>query len=115
MEDSPAVVVRDVPAGAIAPGARGVHPHLQERGVHGRAHGDCSVDDTVFLSDAVGFCNDAWRRRAGGVRSGLRGAEVRAPWGPYPGHSPEDIGSGTVQVHNSSMYVGAEKSVVRGP
>jgi len=36
-------------------------------------------------------------------------------WGGYPGHTPENIGSGIGQVHNSAMYVGVEKSVVRGP
>ncbi len=36
-------------------------------------------------------------------------------WGAYPGHTPEDIQSGTGVVHNTLMFGKAEQSVVRGP
>ncbi len=36
-------------------------------------------------------------------------------WGAQPGHSPQDIQSGTGVVHNSLMLDRTEKSVVRGP
>jgi acyl-CoA reductase-like NAD-dependent aldehyde dehydrogenase len=36
-------------------------------------------------------------------------------WGAFPGHSIEDIQSGTGVVHNTLMFDRAEKSVVRGP
>jgi aldehyde dehydrogenase (NAD(P)+) len=39
----------------------------------------------------------------------------RCSWGAYPGHSPQDIQSGTGVVHNSLMLDRTEKSVVRGP
>jgi hypothetical protein len=37
------------------------------------------------------------------------------PWGAYPGHTPEDIQSGTGVVHNTLMFSRVEKAVVRGP
>ncbi len=37
------------------------------------------------------------------------------PWGAYPGHTPEDIQSGTGVVHNTLMFSRAEKAVLRGP
>jgi acyl-CoA reductase-like NAD-dependent aldehyde dehydrogenase len=36
-------------------------------------------------------------------------------WGAYPGHTPQDIGSGVGVVHNTSLFDHAEKSVVRAP
>ena len=36
-------------------------------------------------------------------------------WGAFPGHSMENIQSGTGVVHNTLMFDRAEKSVVRGP
>jgi acyl-CoA reductase-like NAD-dependent aldehyde dehydrogenase len=36
-------------------------------------------------------------------------------WGAYPGHTPEDIQSGTGVVHNTYLLEDVEKSVVRGP
>ncbi len=36
-------------------------------------------------------------------------------WGAYPGHSRQDIQSGSGTVHNALMFGAAEKSVVRGP
>jgi acyl-CoA reductase-like NAD-dependent aldehyde dehydrogenase len=37
------------------------------------------------------------------------------PWGAFPGHSRNDIGSGTDVVHNTLMFSRAEKTVVRAP
>ena len=36
-------------------------------------------------------------------------------WGAYPGHTPDDIGSGTGFVHNALLFDKPEKSIVRGP
>ncbi len=36
-------------------------------------------------------------------------------WGAYPGHTPDDIQSGTGVVHNTLMFSRPEKSVVRAP
>ena len=36
-------------------------------------------------------------------------------WGAFPGHTPDDIESGTGVVHNALMFSRAEKSVVRAP
>ena len=36
-------------------------------------------------------------------------------WGAFPGHTPEDIGSGVGVVHNTLMFDKAEKSIVWGP
>jgi aldehyde dehydrogenase (NAD(P)+) len=38
-----------------------------------------------------------------------------APWGAYPGHTIEDIGSGIGVVHNAHLFSGSEKSVVYAP
>lgn len=38
-----------------------------------------------------------------------------APWGAYPGHRLEDVGSGIGVVHNTSMFDRPLKTVVRGP
>jgi acyl-CoA reductase-like NAD-dependent aldehyde dehydrogenase len=40
---------------------------------------------------------------------------VAPSWGAYPGHSPEDIRSGTGVVHNAFLFDHPEKSVVQGP
>ncbi len=40
---------------------------------------------------------------------------AQAPWGAYPGHTLEDIGSGIGVVHNTFLFDRTEKSVVRGP
>jgi hypothetical protein len=36
-------------------------------------------------------------------------------WGAYPGHTPEDVGSGIGVVHNSLMFDYPEKSVIKAP
>jgi acyl-CoA reductase-like NAD-dependent aldehyde dehydrogenase len=40
---------------------------------------------------------------------------VVTPWGAYPGHTAQDIQSGTGVVHNTLMFSRAQKSVVRAP
>ena len=40
---------------------------------------------------------------------------VTTTWGGYPGHTPEDIGSGIGVVHNTYLYDRPLKSVMRGP
>ncbi|MFI1979352.1 aldehyde dehydrogenase family protein [Streptomyces wedmorensis] len=37
------------------------------------------------------------------------------PWGAYPGHTPQDIGSGVGFVHNAFMLEDVEKTVLRAP
>jgi acyl-CoA reductase-like NAD-dependent aldehyde dehydrogenase len=37
------------------------------------------------------------------------------PWGAYPGHARNDIGSGSGIVHNSHLFSRSQKSVVRAP
>jgi hypothetical protein len=38
-----------------------------------------------------------------------------APWGAYPGHTLEGVGSGIGVVHNTLMFTRPQKSVIRGP
>ena len=40
---------------------------------------------------------------------------VTPSWGAFPGHSAEDIQSGTGVVHNAFLFDHPEKSVVRAP
>ena len=40
---------------------------------------------------------------------------VVTPWGAYPGHTAQDIQSGTGIVHNTPMFSRVQKSVVRAP
>ena len=47
----------------------------------------------------------------GGVGYGL----VTNPWGAFPGHPLEDIGSGRGFVHNTFLFDHPEKTVLRGP
>jgi hypothetical protein len=37
------------------------------------------------------------------------------PWGAFPGHPRNDIGSGTDVVHNTLMFARVEKTVIRAP
>jgi aldehyde dehydrogenase (NAD(P)+) len=39
----------------------------------------------------------------------------RSAWGPFPGHTREDIGSGAGFVHNAVMFDKPQKNVVYGP
>ncbi|TNE90111.1 MAG: aldehyde dehydrogenase family protein [Deltaproteobacteria bacterium] len=47
--------------------------------------------------------------------AGLGYALSETTWGAHPGHTPEDIGSGTGHVHNAFMFSKPQKSVVYGP
>jgi len=38
-----------------------------------------------------------------------------APWGAYPGHTLEEIGSGIGVVHNTLMFARSQKTIIRGP
>lgn len=49
------------------------------------------------------------------VWAGLIYGLVSTSWGAFPGHTPEDIQSGTGVVHNAYMLDFPEKSVVKGP
>jgi aldehyde dehydrogenase (NAD(P)+) len=40
---------------------------------------------------------------------------VQAPWGAFPGHTPDDIQSGMGFVHNTYMFDRAERTVLEGP
>jgi acyl-CoA reductase-like NAD-dependent aldehyde dehydrogenase len=40
---------------------------------------------------------------------------VVTPWGAFPGHTPQDIRSGTGFVHNTLMFDRAQKTVVQAP
>jgi hypothetical protein len=40
---------------------------------------------------------------------------VVTPWGAFPGHTPQDIQSGTDFVHNTLMFSRVQKTVVRAP
>jgi Aldehyde dehydrogenase family len=40
---------------------------------------------------------------------------VVTPWGAFPGHTPQDIQSGTGWVHNTLMFSRPQKTVVRSP
>ncbi len=40
---------------------------------------------------------------------------VVTPWGAFPGHTPQDIRSGTGVVHNTLMFSRPQKTVVRAP
>jgi len=40
---------------------------------------------------------------------------VATPWGAFPGHTPQDIQSGTGFVHNTLLFSRLQKSVVRAP
>ncbi len=37
------------------------------------------------------------------------------PWGAYPGHTPDNIGSGTGVVHNAHLFSRSQKSVIYAP
>lgn len=71
-----------------------------------RAHRDAvdaAIRDLRYGSIAV----NGWA----GAMYGL--AEI--PWGAYPGHTLEDVGSGIGMVHNGAMVDHPEKSVLRLP
>jgi aldehyde dehydrogenase (NAD(P)+) len=47
--------------------------------------------------------------------TGVGYTSPRATWGAFPGHTPDDIQSGTGVVHNALLFDRAQKTVVRGP
>jgi aldehyde dehydrogenase (NAD(P)+) len=49
------------------------------------------------------------------VWPGLAFALGATPWGAYPGHTLDDVGSGIGTVHDPHLLGAVEKSVVRGP
>lgn len=76
-------------------------------------HPDSEEDNHEALARAVrdlrygGIGINAWP----GAIYGL----VSPTWGAFPGHTPEDIQSGTGVVHNAWMFDHPEKSVLRAP
>ena len=65
------------------------------------------VDDAVAALRYGGIGINAWP----GLIYGL----VVTTWGAFPGHTPEDIQSGTGVVHNSYLFDFPQKSVLRAP
>ena len=57
--------------------------------------------------------------RYGGIGVNTWSASIflysRCPWGAFPGHTPQDIGSGVGVVHNTLMLTNTQKAVARSP
>ena len=64
---------------------------------------DQAIEDLEFGTIAI----NAW--------TGVGFLAARAPWGAYPGHTYEDIESGTGVVHNALLFDRPQKTVVRAP
>jgi aldehyde dehydrogenase (NAD(P)+) len=47
--------------------------------------------------------------------AGLGFLMARAPWGAFPGHTPDDVQSGVGFVHNALLFDKPERTIVRGP
>lgn len=47
--------------------------------------------------------------------TGVGFLSAAAPWGAFPGHTLENVGSGIGVVHNGLLLGGVERTVVRGP
>jgi aldehyde dehydrogenase (NAD(P)+) len=62
-----------------------------------------AIEDLEFGTVAV----NAW--------TGVGFLTARAPWGAYPGHTYDDIQSGTGVVHNALLFDRPQKTVVRAP
>lgn len=77
----------------ISPGSRARLGAEIDRAVSALRYGTVSVNHWSALSFIVGI----------------------APWGAYPGHTLEDVGSGIGVVHNTLMFDRPLKSVVWGP
>ena len=58
---------------------------------------------------------DPEKLKAVSLRPGAIYGLVSPTWGAYPGHTPEDIQSGSGVVHNTWLFDHPEKSVVRAP
>jgi len=74
--------------------------------------------------DAEEANNEAFARAVRDLRYGAIGINawpgaiyglVSPTWGAFPGHTPEDIQSGTGVVHNAWLFDHPEKSVLRAP
>jgi acyl-CoA reductase-like NAD-dependent aldehyde dehydrogenase len=72
-----------------------------------RARRDASVDAAVSALRYGTVAVNHW--------SGLNFVLGAGPWGAYPGHTLEDVGSGIGWVHNPSMFDRPLKTVVWGP
>lgn len=77
-----------------------VHPETQKQ--YGPAV-EAAIDDLRYGGIGVNL----W--------AGVIYALVVTPWGAYPMHTLEDVGSGIGVVHNSFLFDHVEKSVVRAP
>ncbi len=77
-----------------------VHPATEK--AHAR-----ELDDAIARLRYGGIGVNAW--------PGILYALVVTTWGAFPGHTPEDIQSGTGVVHNTFLFDHPQKSVVRAP
>jgi aldehyde dehydrogenase (NAD(P)+) len=77
-----------------------IHPRTEKRE---RAAFDQALADLRFGTIAI----NTW--------TGVAYFLPTCTWGAYPGHSRQDIQSGSGTVHNALMFGAAQKSVVRGP
>jgi acyl-CoA reductase-like NAD-dependent aldehyde dehydrogenase len=77
------------PRSLAAPGVR----DAVERAIAGLRYGSVSINHWSAISYALGVTT----------------------WGAYPGHTPDDIQSGTGVVHNALMFSRPEKTVARAP
>lgn len=77
------------------------------------------IDDATARSYAPELDRAIAKLRFGGIGvnvwPGLIYGLVVTTWGAFPGHTPEDIQSGTGTVHNAYMLDYPQKSVVRSP
>ncbi|MCC6647570.1 MAG: aldehyde dehydrogenase [Polyangiaceae bacterium] len=77
------------------------------------------IDDAPAKARAAELDRAIAALRFGGIGvnvwPGLIYGLVVTPWGAFPGHTPEDIQSGTGWVHNSLLLDHPQKSVVRAP
>jgi acyl-CoA reductase-like NAD-dependent aldehyde dehydrogenase len=77
------------------------------------------IDSKTQKADSDAFEQAIADLRYGGIAvncwAGLIYGLVLTTWGAFPGHTPQDIQSGTGVVHNSLMLDHPQKSVVRAP
>lgn len=81
----------------------------------------CAV---IAHPDTQARLGDRFERALGDLRYGTIGVNhwaalsyvlAVAPWGAYPGHTLDAVGSGIGVVHNTLMFGRPQKSVLRGP
>jgi hypothetical protein len=77
----------------ISPAARERHHVHVDRAIAALRYGTVAINHWPAVSFALG----------------------NAPWGPYPGHTLEDVGSGIGVVHNPLMFERPLKTVLWGP